>query len=150
MRVVIQRVEKAEVEINGKIKRGIEKGLLILVCFQAEDRETDLDWTAQKIVNMRIFDDEAGVMNISVGDIAGEILLVSQFTLYASTKKGNRPSYIRSAKPDIAIPLYDTFVQKLNKMMVKPIVTGEFGADMKISLINDGPITIIVDTDYKE
>lgn len=148
MRAVIQRVSTANVSINQKIKASINKGLVVLVAFEAEDQSKDLEWLAQKIINLRIFADEAGKMNLSVQDIAGELLVVSQFTLFASTKKGNRPSFLRSAKPAIAIPLYEKFVALLStKISTK---TGTFGADMQINLCNDGPVTIVIDTKDKE
>lgn len=148
MRAVIQRVSTANVSINQKIKASINKGLVVLVAFEAEDQSKDLEWLAQKIINLRIFADEAGKMNLSVQDIAGELLVVSQFTLFASTKKGNRPSFLRSAKPAIAIPLYEKFVALLSTKISTQ--TGSFGADMQIDLCNDGPVTIVIDTKDKE
>lgn len=150
MRVVIQRVSEASVEINNNVKAEIPKGLMILLGIEEEDNKEDIDWLTGKIVNLRIFDDEEGVMNKSILDIDGDILLISQFTLHASTKKGNRPSYIKAAKPDTAIPLYKTFIATLEEKMGKPVGTGEFGADMKVRLINDGPVTICMDTKNKE
>ncbi|MDO4163164.1 MAG: D-aminoacyl-tRNA deacylase [Bacteroides sp.] len=150
MRVVIQRAGHASVTINGKCKSAIGKGLLILVGIEDADGPEDIDWLCKKIVNLRIFDDENGVMNKSVLDIDGEILVISQFTLHASTKKGNRPSYIRASKGEIAIPLYERFCQELSTAAGKPIETGEFGADMKVELMNDGPVTICMDTKNKE
>ena len=150
MRVVAQRVSSASVTINEKIKSSIEKGLLLLVGFESEDQTEDLAWLAKKIAQLRIFSDENGNMNLSVKDIQGEILVVSQFTLYASTKKGNRPSFIKSAKPDIAIPLYEKFIKILENEINQPIYTGEFGAMMQIALINDGPVTICMDSRNKE
>jgi len=150
MRTVIQRVLSASVSIDGVLKSKIEKGLLILIGIEDVDMIEDIDWLVKKICNLRIFDDEAGVMNKSILDIKGEILAVSQFTLYASTKKGNRPSYIRASKPEIAIPLYHLFCEKLSESLGEMIQTGEFGADMKVQLINDGPVTIIIDTKNKE
>ena len=150
MRVVIQRVNEASVEIDGKIKSEIGKGLLILLGIEDVDNMEDVKWLAGKISKMRIFDDENGVMNLSVQDIDGEILTVSQFTLHASTKKGNRPSYIRAARPDKAIPLYESFVEELENITGKEIKTGEFGAMMDIKLINSGPVTILMDTKDKE
>src|SRR5579871_4542284 len=141
MRAVIQRVSKASVTIDGKIKSGIGKGLLVLLGIEDADADEDIEWLSSKIINLRIFDDENGVMNISVKDINGDILLVSQFTLHGSTKKGNRPSYIRASKPDIAIPLYEKMILQLEKDLGKTIYTGEFGADMKVELLNDGPVT---------
>jgi len=150
MRAVIQRVTSASVSINGKINREIEKGLLVLVGIEHTDDEEDVNWLSGKLVNLRIFNDESGIMNLSVKDIKGEILLISQFTLHASIKKGNRPSYIRAAKHETAIPLYNKLVKRLGSDMDKNITTGEFGADMKIALLNDGPVTIIMDTKNKE
>jgi D-tyrosyl-tRNA(Tyr) deacylase len=150
MRVVIQRVTKASVSINGKLKSNISNGLLILLGIESADNEQDIKWLINKIVNLRIFNDEQGRMNLSVKDIDGEILLISQFTLHASTKKGNRPSYIRAAHPDIAIPLYNKFIEELEFGLNKEVSTGEFGAMMEIVLINDGPVTIIIDSKSKE
>lgn len=150
MRIVIQRAAHASVTINGICKSAIQKGLMILVGIEESDGEEDMDWLCKKIINLRIFDDEQGVMNKSVLDIDGEILLISQFTLHASTKKGNRPSYIKAAKPEIAIPLYEQFCKKLKTALGKEIGTGEFGADMKVELLNDGPVTICMDTKTKE
>lgn len=149
MIAVIQRVASASVEINQVMKAQINNGLLVLVGIEDADGQEDIDWLATKIVNLRIFNDEAGVMNVSVKDIQGDIILVSQFTLQASTKKGNRPSYIKAAKPDVAIPLYEKFIDVVTQQLGRPVQTGEFGADMKVSLINDGPVTIIVDTKNK-
>ncbi len=150
MRVVIQRVSKASVTINEKLKSSIDSGLLILLGIEEADTQEDIEWLSSKIINLRVFNDENGVMNISAKDSDAEILLVSQFTLHASTKKGNRPSYIKAAKPDIAIPLYEKFILQLQNDLNKPIQTGEFGADMKVELINDGPVTIIIDSKNKE
>lgn len=150
MRVVIQRAGHASVAINGHCKSAIGKGLMILVGIEEADNHEDIDWLCKKIVNLRIFDDENGVMNKSVLDIDGEILVISQFTLHASTKKGNRPSYIHAAKPDISIPLYEEFCRCLTEALGKEIGTGEFGADMKVELLNDGPVTICIDTKNKE
>ena len=150
MRAVIQRVSKASVTINNKIKSSIESGLLVLLGIEDADRDEDIEWLSSKIVNLRIFADENGVMNKSILDIDGEILVVSQFTLHASYKKGNRPSYIYAAKPDIAIPLYEYFCQALTTALGKEIGTGEFGADMKVELLNNGPVTICMDTKNKE
>lgn len=150
MRIVIQRVLEACVVIENEITSKIDKGLLILVGIEEADTDEDVKWLSSKVVNLRIFDDENGVMNLSVKDIDGEIIVVSQFTLHASTKKGNRPSYIKAAKPDISIPLYERFVSQLKNDLGKEIGTGEFGADMKVSLCNDGPVTIIIDTKNKE
>ncbi|MDO5570157.1 MAG: D-aminoacyl-tRNA deacylase [Bacteroidales bacterium] len=150
MRVIIQRVTKASVTIDNNLKSKIAKGLLVLVGFEAEDNSDDIDWMCKKILNLRIFDDADGVMNLSVKDIDGDILLVSQFTLHAMTAKGNRPSYIKAARPEIAIPLYESTIKKLTDMLAKEIQTGTFGADMKVELINDGPVTIAIDTKNKE
>lgn len=150
MRIIIQRVSEASVKINQKIKGKIGVGLLVFTGFEESDTFEDIEWLAGKIVRLRIFNDENGVMNLSVQEVKGEILLISQFTLHASTKKGNRPSYIRAAKPEIAIPLYERFIIQLEKESGKKIQTGEFGADMKVSLINDGPLTIEIDTKNKE
>ncbi len=146
MRVVIQRVTRASVTIAGELKSSIGRGMMILVGFCNEDTDQDLDWAVKKIAQLRIYDDEQGVMNKSIEETGGEILAVSQFTLYASCKKGNRPSYIRAAKPDISVPLYNSFCQKLQERLQKPIQTGVFGADMQVELINDGPVTICIDT----
>ena len=150
MRTVIQRTRHASVTINGTCKSAIGKGLLILVGIEETDSQEDIDWLCKKIVNLRIFDDENGVMNKSILDIDGEILGISQFTLHASTKKGNRPSYIRAAKPEISVPLYEQFCRSLSSSLGKEIGTGEFGADMKVELLNDGPVTICMDTKNKE
>lgn len=150
MRAVIQRVKEASVTIDGKINGQIGNGLLILIGVEDADGMEDADWLVKKIAAMRIFDDENGVMNRSVMDVGGEALVVSQFTLFASTKKGNRPSWFRAAKHEHSVPLYEAFVQKLSAEMGKPVPTGEFGADMKVALINDGPVTIIMDTKNKE
>lgn len=150
MRAVIQRVTQANVVINNSIRSSISKGLLILVGIEDADTAEDLIWLSSKIVNLRIFNDADGVMNESVKEQGGDLLVVSQFTLHASTRKGNRPSYIKASKPPIAIPLYEQFVQQLQTDLGKPVFTGEFGADMKVSLLNDGPVTIIIDTRNKE
>ena len=150
MRVIIQRVSKASVSISGKLKASIGQGLLVLVGIENADETEDIDFLVKKIINLRIFDDENGVMNCSVLEIGGEILCVSQFTLHASTKKGNRPSYIRAAKPDFAIPMYNSFCTELSNALRKTIQTGEFGADMQVELINDGPVTISIDSKNKE
>src|ERR1035437_519110 len=150
MRAVIQRVLSASVSIGGTINSKINKGLLILLGIEETDTEEDILWLSGKIVRLRIFNDAEGVMNLAVTDIKGEILVVSQFTLHASTKKGNRPSYIKAARPEIAIPLYEKFIKHLSIELGKPLATGEFGADMQVSLINDGPVTIIIDTKNKE
>jgi D-aminoacyl-tRNA deacylase len=150
MRAVIQRVSKASVTIVGKIHSQIGIGLLVLLGIEDADTAEDITWLSGKIINLRIFDDAGGVMNESIKDKNGEIILVSQFTLHASTKKGNRPSYIKASKPDIAIPLYEKMIQQLTADFGKPIGTGIFGADMKVELLNDGPVTIIIDTKLKE
>ena len=150
MRIVIQRVSESAVRIDNEIKAEITKGLLILLGIEDSDNQEDIEWLSNKIVKLRIFDDQDGVMNKSIQDIGGDILLISQFTLHASTKKGNRPSYIKAAKPDIAIPLYQAFIETIELKLGKPIGTGEFGADMKVSLVNDGPVTICMDTKNKE
>lgn len=150
MRVVIQRVSRASVTIDGHCKSAIQKGMLILVGIENDDAQEDIDWLCKKITNLRIFDDEQGVMNRSILDTNGEILVISQFTLHASTKKGNRPSYIKAAKPEISIPLYEQFCRELSSSLGKPIGTGEFGADMKVELLNDGPVTLCIDTKNKE
>lgn len=150
MRVVLQRVKEASVNISGETTATIGAGLLILLGIETSDCEEDADYLAKKIASLRIFDDETGVMNRSVVDVEGEIMLVSQFTLQASTKKGNRPSYIRAAKHDVAIPLYQYMIRQLTALLGKPIATGRFGADMQIALINDGPVTIIIDSKNKD
>ncbi|WBU88178.1 D-aminoacyl-tRNA deacylase [Cellulophaga omnivescoria] len=150
MRAVIQRVTKASVTVDNKLISKIDVGLLILLGVEEEDTAEDIDWLTRKIANLRIFNDEDGVMNNSLLDNKGNAIVVSQFTLYAATKKGNRPSYIKAAKPDVAIPLYTTFVSKLETVLGKPVGTGVFGADMKVDLLNDGPVTIIIDTKNKE
>jgi D-tyrosyl-tRNA(Tyr) deacylase len=150
MRIVVQRVTEASVTINHRVFSSINKGLLVLLGIEDSDNVEDIEWLCNKLINLRIFGDEQGVMNISIKDIVGEFLVVSQFTLHASTKKGNRPSYIRASKPEVAIPLYDTFVETLSRFSGLPVKTGQFGADMKIKLLNDGPVTIIIDTKNKE
>jgi len=150
MRAVIQRVTQASVSIAGKVHAAIEDGLLVFLGIEDDDNDEDIEWLSNKIVNLRIFNDGNGVMNIPVTEIDGDILLISQFTLHASTKKGNRPSYIRASKPDIAIPLYEKMIQQLSRDMEKIIKTGIFGADMKVELLNDGPVTIVIDTKNKE
>ena len=149
MIAVIQRVSEASVIINGEIKSSIKKGLLLLLGIEDADTHDDIEWLAAKIVNLRIFNDTEGIMNVNVKDEGGEIIVVSQFTLYASTKKGNRPSYIKAAKPEIATPLYEKFIDEISKQLGKPVGTGEFGADMKVTLINDGPVTLLIDTKNK-
>ena len=150
MRILIQRVSEASVQIEGKTKSEIDKGLLIFVGIENEDSEDDIDFLAKKSVNLRIFDDENGVMNRSILDSGGDILVISQFTLHASTKKGNRPSYIKAAKPDVSVPLYENFCNVLSQKLDKKVKTGEFGADMKVKLVNDGPVTILIDSKNKE
>ena len=150
MKVVIQRVKESSVTIEGKVKGAINQGLMLLLGIENDDSEEDIFWLVKKILNLRIFDDQNNVMNKSVLDIAGDLLLISQFTLHASTKKGNRPSYILAAKPEVAIPLYEKFIEHIQFELGKEIQTGEFGADMKVSLINDGPVTIIIDTKDKK
>lgn len=150
MRAVIQRVTEASVTIEGKKVSEIGLGLLILLGIEEADNHEDIEWLTAKIANLRIFGDENGVMNLSVKDVNGDIIVVSQFTLHASTKKGNRPSYIKAAKPDVAIPLYEKFVTVMSTEIGKTVQTGKFGADMKVSLLNDGPVTIIIDTKFKE
>ena len=149
MKAVLQRVSSASVSVNEEITSQIKIGLLVLVGIEDADTNEDIIWLSNKIINLRIFDDENKVPNLSVKDIDGEILLVSQFTLYADTKKGNRPSYIKASKPDVAIPMYESFIKQLENDFGKKIGTGKFGADMQVSLLNDGPITIIIDTKNK-
>lgn len=150
MKVVVQRVSEASVVIDGKVVASIGNGLLVLLGIVNEDTQEDSDWLCKKIVNLRIFPDDNKVMNRSLFDVEGELILVSQFTLHASTKKGNRPSYIKAAKPEVAIPLYEQFKERLQLDLGKPIQTGQFGADMKVHLINDGPVTIIIDSKHRE
>ena len=150
MRAVIQRVTKASVTIDGKINGQIENGLLVLLGIEDADTAEDIGWLSTKIVNLRIFNDEKGVMNISIKEVAGNILLISQFTLHASTKKGNRPSYIKASKPEIAIPIYEKMIRQLSLELGKEIQTGIFGANMKVELLNDGPVTIVIDSKNKE
>lgn len=149
MIAVIQRTKHASVTIEGIVKSKIDKGLLVLVGIEDADSDEDLTWLASKIVNLRIFNDSEGVMNVSVKDDGGDVIVVSQFTLHASTKKGNRPSYIKASKPPIAVPLYEKFVAAVSEELGKPVQTGEFGADMKVELLNDGPVTIVIDTKNK-
>ena len=149
MIAVIQRVSEASVTIDGIVKSKIQKGLLVLLGIEEADNVEDIEWLANKIVSLRIFNDADGVMNVSIKDDGGDIIVVSQFTLHASTKKGNRPSYIKAARPETAIPLYEKFVNVISEALGKPVQTGEFGADMKVSLLNDGPVTIIMDTKNK-
>lgn len=150
MRVVIQRVSSASVTIDGKVKAAIDRGLLILLGIVDADTNEDIDWLVKKICQLRIFDDENGVMNKSIEDIGGDALVISQFTLHASTKKGNRPSYIRASKPDFAVPMYEKFLQAMEDKLARKIGSGEFGADMKVQLLNDGPVTIIIDSQNKD
>lgn len=150
MRLLIQRVTEASVTIDQKVKSAIEKGLLVLVGIENEDDSTDIEWLTRKLLNLRIFDDENGVMNKSVTDVGGDLLIISQFTLHASTKKGNRPSYIKAARPEIAVPLYNQFIHHIEKELGKTVGTGEFGADMKVRLLNDGPVTIWIDSKNRE
>ena len=150
MRAVIQRVNHASVTINGECKSSIGRGYLVLLGCENADTQEDIDWLAKKIANLRVFDDEAGVMNLSVKDVDGEILVVSQFTLWASYKKGNRPSYLRAGSHEITVPLYEAFCKTMTEQLGKPVQTGEFGADMKVELLNDGPVTICMDTKNKE
>lgn len=150
MRVVLQRVSKADVLINKSTRNSIGKGLMLLVCFEEADSMEDIHWMTQKIINLRIFPDSEGKMNLSVTDIEGELLVVSQFTLYASTKKGNRPSFIRAAKPEVSVPLYNHFLSQLSQANLKAVKAGEFGASMEVTLTNDGPVTIIIDSKQKE
>jgi len=150
MRVVIQRVSSASVTIDNKIVAEINKGLLVLVGVEDADTQEDIDWLVAKIAKIRIFGDENNVMNLSVQDVDGDIIVVSQFTLHAAVKKGNRPSYIKASKPDVAIPLYENFVRKLESEIGKKVQTGEFGADMKVALLNDGPVTIWIDSKNRE
>ena len=150
MKVVIQRVSQASVAINNLVVAKIQVGLLVLVGIEDNDNQEDIDWLTSKIANLRIFGDENNIMNLSLKDIGGEILVVSQFTLHAATKKGNRPSYIKASKPEIAIPMYEKFIKQMEVELGKKVQTGQFGADMKVSLVNDGPVTIIIDTKNKE
>lgn len=150
MIAVVQRVSEASVTIAGTMRGSISQGALVLLGVEEADGHEDIDWLSRKIINLRIFSDEEGVMNRSLVDISGDLLVVSQFTLHASVKKGNRPSYIKAAKPDVAIPLYEQFVTTCQDLLSKPVATGEFGADMQVALINDGPVTIIIDTKDKK
>lgn len=150
MRAVIQRVSSASVTVAGRITGSIQTGLLVLLAVEEADTAEDIEWLSGKIVRLRIFNDDAGLMNRSVQEVAGGILVVSQFTLFASTKKGNRPSYTRSARPEIAVPLYESFVSRLTQDLGRPVQTGEFGAHMDVALVNDGPVTIIIDTKSRE
>ena len=150
MRAVIQRVTEASVSIAGLVHASVANGLLVLLGIEDADAQEDIEWLSSKIVNLRIFDDAAGIMNLGVKETGGDVLLISQFTLHAATKKGNRPSYIKASKPEIAIPLYEKMIVQLKKELGKPISTGVFGADMRVRLINDGPVTIIIDTKNRE
>lgn len=150
MKAVIQRVSEASVTIDAISVAGIQKGLLVLIGFEDADGNDDLEWMTSKITNLRIFDDENHVMNLSLKDVNGEMIIVSQFTLQASTKKGNRPSYLKAAKPEIAIPLYESFIKLIEAELGKKVQTGKFGADMKVALLNDGPVTIMIDTKNKD
>ena len=150
MRIVIQKVKEASVTVEGKNISSIKKGLLVLVGIENADTQEDIDWLVKKVVQLRIFSDENGVMNLSVKDVGGDIIVVSQFTLHASTKKGNRPSYIRAAKPDFSIPMYEKFINEMESALGKKVDAGEFGAKMDVALINDGPVTIIIDSKQKD
>lgn len=150
MRAVLQRTAFASVKVDGNITGSIQKGLLVFIGIEDTDTTDDIEWLSSKIVNLRIFDDENGVMNLSVKDVDGDILLISQFTLHAATKKGNRPSYIKASKPDFAVPMYEKMIAQLEKDLGKKIQTGIFGADMKVELLNDGPVTIVIDTKNKD
>ena len=150
MRVVIQKVTQASVSIENQTVASIDKGLLVLVGIEDGDTNEDIAWLSSKIVNLRVFDDDNGVMNLSVKEVEGEVLIVSQFTLHASTKKGNRPSYIKSARPEVAIPIYEAFIKQVESLLGKRVPTGQFGAMMQVSLCNDGPVTILIDTKNKE
>jgi D-tyrosyl-tRNA(Tyr) deacylase len=150
MRAVIQRVSQSSVSISGTARASVGKGLLVLIAVEDADTAEDIEWLSGKIVRLRIFSDAQGLMNLSVLDVQGDILVVSQFTLFASTKKGNRPSYIRSARPEIAVPLYDKFLQRLAQELGRTVQAGEFGADMQVNLVNDGPVTIIIDSKSRE
>ena len=150
MRVVIQKVTQASVSIENQIVGSIDKGLLVLVGIEDTDTNDDIAWLSAKIVNLRVFDDDNGVMNLSVKEVEGEVLIVSQFTLHASTKKGNRPSYIKAARPEVAIPIYEVFIKQVESLLGKKVPTGQFGAMMQVSLCNDGPVTILIDTKNKE
>ena len=150
MRIIIQRVSEASVTIDHQIKSSIEKGFLILLGITHEDTHEDIDWLTNKIVGLRIFSDENGAMNLSLNDVDGDVLVISQFTLHASTKKGNRPSFLEAARPEQAIPLYEEFVNTLSRKLTKKVYTGEFGADMKVRLLNDGPVTITIDSKNKQ
>ena len=150
MRVVIQKVTEASVSIENQIVGSIDKGLLVLVGIEDGDTNEDIAWLSSKIVNLRVFDDDNGVMNLSIKEVGGEVLIVSQFTLHASTKKGNRPSYIKASRPEVAIPIYEAFIKQVESLLGKRVPTGQFGAMMQVSLCNDGPVTILIDTKNKE
>ena len=150
MRVVIQRVTRAQVQIGGRLHSSIGNGLLVFAGIEDADGEDDVEWISSKLAGLRIFDDDAGVMNLSIGDAGGDILLVSQFTLHASTKKGNRPSYVRASKPEKAVPLYEKLISALGRKLGRDIATGVFGADMKVELVNDGPVTLVMDSRARE
>jgi D-tyrosyl-tRNA(Tyr) deacylase len=150
MRILLQRVSRASVTIAGEVRGQIDRGLLILLGIEEEDNHSDIDWLCNKLGKLRIFSDDEGKMNLSIVDVGGELLVVSQFTLYASTKKGNRPGFTRSARPEIAIPLYEQFIERLSQVTGRRVATGEFGADMQVELINDGPVTIWVDSRNRE
>ena len=150
MRVVLQRVSEASVTIEGEKVSAINKGLLVLLGIEDADSTEDIEWLTNKITKLRIFGDEEGVMNLSIQDVSGDVIVVSQFTLHAATKKGNRPSYIKAAKPDVAIPLYESFINSMETVLGKKIQTGRFGADMKVALVNDGPVTILIDSKNRE
>lgn len=150
MKAVIQRVLQASVTIEGEIIASIRKGLLVLLGIENADTIEDIEWLSSKIANLRIFGDENDIMNLSIKDVGGDVIVVSQFTLHASTKKGNRPSYIKAAKPELAIPIYEKFIKQMEKELEKQVQTGQFGADMKVSILNDGPVTIVIDTKNKE
>lgn len=150
MRVVLQRVSEASVTIEGKVKSAIGPGLLLLLGIENEDNKEDIEWLCKKIIQLRVFNDAEGKMNLSLGDIGGDVLIISQFTLHAQSKKGNRPSFIKAARPETAIPLYQAFLKEMEKQLGKAVGSGEFGADMKVALINDGPVTILFDTKQKD
>ena len=150
MRIVVQKVKKASVTVKNEVVSEIGKGILVLVGIEDADTEEDIDWLVKKMLNLRIFEDEKGVMNLSVQDVSGDVIVVSQFTLFANTRKGNRPSYIRSSKPDFAIPVYEKFIEKAEAVLGRKVGTGQFGAMMDVSLVNDGPVTIIIDSKQKD
>ena len=150
MRAVIQRVSEASVMIDGEVWGAIERGFLVLVGIEDGDGDEDVSWLVGKIARLRVFEDEGGNMNLSLADVSGQVLLISQFTLYASTKKGNRPSFLRAARPEVAVPIYEDFIKRLEVELGRAVVTGQFGADMKVCLVNDGPVTITIDTKHRE